>query len=125
MLFRPTIQPETHLYFIFLRKLFYDHVNYRVNTAEIQIFLKPFLYNARLESKMEGWGKKGVQTMVVLYTNSCYNGPCCSEVQVFSSSFIAVMYWSYVNTPPPSSSENLWGNDFFDHPCSVREVPGL
>ena len=101
MLFRPTIQPETHLYFIFLPKLFYDRVNYRVNTAEIQIFLKPFLYNARLESKMEGWGKKGVQTMVVLHPNSCYNGPCCSEVQVFSSSFIAVMYWSYVNTPLP------------------------
>ena len=30
-------------------KLFYDGVNYRVNRAERQIFLKPFLYNARLE----------------------------------------------------------------------------
>ena len=30
-------------------KLFYDCVNYHVNTAERQIFLKHFLYNARLE----------------------------------------------------------------------------
>ena len=29
--------------------------------AERQIFLKPFLYNARLEWKLEGWGKNWVQ----------------------------------------------------------------
>ena len=32
---------------------------------------------------MEGWGKNGVQTTIVLYPNSCYNAPCCSEVQVY------------------------------------------
>ena len=51
-------------------KLFYDRVNYHVNAAERQIFLKnwffPTLHNALLEWKLEGWGKNGVQTMIVL-----------------------------------------------------------
>ena len=64
-----------------LGKSFYDCVNYHVNRAE-RFFSKA---DFSLFSIMLVWkenGKKGVQTTIMLYRNSCCNGLCCSEVQV-------------------------------------------
>ena len=67
----------------------FGKLHYQVSCLKIvltrqkdKIFLKPFLYNARLEWKMEGWRQNG-ETTIVLYPSSCSNITCCSKVQVY------------------------------------------
>ena len=43
---------------------------------------------------MEYWEKNGVQTMIVQYPNLCYNGLCCSEVQVYMQNRVFLFLYS-------------------------------